>query len=522
MPTTPEAHLKKLIHGADRSRSRESVIAQFASVFGVRNTRIAETFLMQNASGLALPEDQCRKNPHLNTPEVMDAYRSLAKNANTLLNQVRQRVRLDKAAKAEKARQAALARNAQQLSQTWAFLDRFDLHNEGAVKALQMQSEALMANFACPLAALNTPTRRDAFWHAVLSVNRGLDPAQQKALKMAFANARKITAAVEKLAREAEREARRERREEEARARAERQRKAAYEAALIPAWKVPELLGITKAEYGRWKTEGRIPVEGLRSFQKWGKTLEYAVHPANLTERVTPVMIEHWRALHERNVHQRRKTAAKEAVVTRKANDTLRIGAREVWEEVLAEWQAADPKGAIVLALAYWATYASRWAKHYHERAEDSVRVVRSGWGWHAREHYRHSVHGYRHLSRKSDWYGLKDEAIDALSDSGYARLAFLGSRKKPGGDDLYFLEVIVPAIPDVLFSFHVPYLTGRTYLPDPRDLPSVIHPENKAGMFRFGRAIEEDESITHPERRVREEITNWLAQARTICKVRA
>lgn len=67
----------------------------------------------------------------------------------------------------------------------------------------------------------------------------------------------------------------------------------------------------------------------------------------------------------------------------------------------------------------------------------------------------------------------------------------------------LYYLEITTSIIPDVHFSFHMPYPVGKSLFHSPKNLPTVQHIEQD-GLFRFGRTLYPFEKITHREIDVR------------------
>lgn len=63
---------------------------------------------------------------------------------------------------------------------------------------------------------------------------------------------------------------------------------------LVHSSEVPKLLGITKAEYDRWKGTN-IPVTTYKSFRKWGQTLNVPYYSASSLAEISPTTIEAWR-----------------------------------------------------------------------------------------------------------------------------------------------------------------------------------------------------------------------------------
>lgn len=63
----------------------------------------------------------------------------------------------------------------------------------------------------------------------------------------------------------------------------------------IHAGNMPEKLGISKAEFNRWRADGRIPITFYSEFQKWGATLETTRHHPDEIAHITPELISAWR-----------------------------------------------------------------------------------------------------------------------------------------------------------------------------------------------------------------------------------
>ena len=80
----------------------------------------------------------------------------------------------------------------------------------------------------------------------------------------------------------------------------------------------------------------------------------------------------------------------------------------------------------------------------------------------------------------------------------------------------LYYLEIRTEQLPGTRFSFHIPYPIGATFLPPADNLPKVAHVE-RDGMFRFGRALIDEEKIIHRERAVLAGFESALAAARAL-----
>jgi hypothetical protein len=302
-----------------------------------------------------------------------------------------------------------------------------------------------------------------------------------------------------------------------------------YELAVEPV-ELQKLLGCSPTERRRWVSEGRIPVLEYRTFRKAGRDLEYAVHDRRLVLALSQDEIAQWRAAHQAQIREHLKAGVLTARETKKVNQEAREAFQATWQEMMEYWQqnGSLDLGA-TLQLAYWSVYASRWAKENH------LRVLRS------------RKHGTLYAEQREMWYGHKCEAMRILARTPYARLAFY---RPPDPDkhvfhlcdehyeekidgayldkwdfyeyntslvesckycvvrhekdfySLYSIEVSAQAFPDLHFSFHIPYPVGKSWFPPPHELPSVEHVEQD-GTFRFGRALFNDEKITHREQDV-------------------
>jgi len=238
------------------------------------------------------------------------------------------------------------------------------------------------------------------------------------------------------------------------------------------------LLHCSKTERQRWIREGKIPVLEYRSFRKAG---------------------------------------AQVAIEARRANQQSRQTFLTSWMETVEVWkQQASPELAVAFELAFWTVWASRWAKAYQVKSHRGIK------------------HSALYTKQKEVWYRRKNEAMQLLAQSLYARLSFY----RPEDADkislqicqehwemkredfytdkwefysahrsmikqcphccvniekdyysLYYLEITAAAFPEMRFSFHMPYPVGRTFFPAPKKLRKVEHVEQD-GIFRFGRPL--------------------------------
>lgn len=302
-----------------------------------------------------------------------------------------------------------------------------------------------------------------------------------------------------------------------------------YELAVEPA-EIEELLQCTSVERRRWVKEGKLPVLEYRTFRKMGRDLEYPVHDRREILKISQDDLQQWRDAHLQEVQSHRKVGAQVATERRKVNRQIRQHFLLSWQQTIDEWkQKGSVELVLVLVLAYWTLWASRWAKENHVK----------------------SLRGRRYaplyVTRRDAWYERKNQAMRLLAQTPYASLSFY----RPSNPDkyhlwlceehyemkceayyddiwefyhhnvtlvdrcpqcvvtqvkdyysLYHLEITTSVFPDIRFSFHMPYPIGRAWLPAPQQLPRVEHVEQD-GMFRFGRPLLADEKITYREQDV-------------------
>lgn len=296
--------------------------------------------------------------------------------------------------------------------------------------------------------------------------------------------------------------------------------------------KLEEELGITKAERKLWTEEGKLKVHRYESFSKWGKTLEYPLYSLYELLKLTDKNLESWRIQHSKQVGINRCEAVKKAVQTKEKHKSLQRGFYEnEWVNILKKWNSIDTELSATLDLAYWTVWISRWAK------EKQVKSIAA------------KTKQTEYNIKKEMYYQLKNESIELLSRSPFAKLTFYEpesshkisnvelcskhyddwcesrefeyipiwqyfnwNQKEIKNCDncsfneqkhfysLYYLSIHDESFPDVNFSFHTPYSIGSTFLPCKSELPKVKHQEQE-GIFRFGRTITDEERIIFTEK---------------------
>jgi hypothetical protein len=314
-----------------------------------------------------------------------------------------------------------------------------------------------------------------------------------------------------------------------------------YELAVEPV-ELEELLGCSKAERRRWVEEGKLPVLEFRQFRKGGRDLLYAVHDRRAILALTQEEVASWREAHRQRVKEHREASIQAALEKKRINREKRNAFLAIWQQTVEEWQQQGiPELTALLELAYWTVWASRWAKQNH------VKYL--------------TARKYRdvYAERRDRWYERKNRAMLLFTHTPYARLSFY----RPQDPDkhriwlcdehyelkcedlyenvwdfyacntseieqcpmcvvedekdyysLYHIEIATSELPDVLFSFHMPYPLGKQWFPPPEKLPSVIHVEQD-GLFRFGRPLMAGERITHRERDVEVRFEQALEQVK-------
>lgn len=97
----------------------------------------------------------------------------------------------------------------------------------------------------------------------------------------------------------------------------------------MPSFELPTALKITKTEYQRWLEEGKLKPALRRTFKKWGKHLEMPLFDPAALAKMTPEVLETWRAAHKARTALNRKAGAKKglekATKTRSVKQALKL-----------------------------------------------------------------------------------------------------------------------------------------------------------------------------------------------------
>ncbi len=308
----------------------------------------------------------------------------------------------------------------------------------------------------------------------------------------------------------------------------------------VPPWEAETLLGCTATERKRWVADGKLPILEYRTFHKVARDFPYPVHDRRFILTLTQDTIARWRAEHQAFVQMRRKTGVRKAAESRQAHEQSRDTFRQSWENMVAAWTERGQALSAALQLAYWTVWTSRWAKEHHRKSLSAIK------------------HAATYEQQSQAWYARKNNAMQLLARTPYARLAFYRPeepdkiwlnlcsthyelRRELGYENkwqlyedygpmirrcpkcyvederdyysLYYLEVRAAEFPELRFSFHLPYPIGKDFWPKPQKLPQVEHLEQD-GVFRFGRSLLDDEKVIYREKDVLAHFEAALAAA--------
>lgn len=312
---------------------------------------------------------------------------------------------------------------------------------------------------------------------------------------------------------------------------------------------VEQALECTPTERIRWTENGNLIVVCERQFYKWGKHLKAPGYSRKqILFEISDCDIASWRELHRVNVQNNRKQGAIVAAETKRVNDAKRSASKIQHGEMLQLWSRSGKDVCVILNLAYWTMWVSRWAKTNELKSRNAKTEQTK----------------LRYESAKQSYYLMKEDAVALLSKSKLAsvysyipdspdKIIFLkfcdfhygqfnefknwngyisakeyashcNLKKCPKCKinieknyySLYYVEIVDP-VSETKFSFHCPYGIGKEYLPDFLQLPTVSHIENTDSIFRFGRSLTDDELVTHTETRVIKEFNKAIEAASSL-----
>lgn len=301
-----------------------------------------------------------------------------------------------------------------------------------------------------------------------------------------------------------------------------------------------KLLDITKTERKKMQNSF-LPILFYEDVNMYGKTFEMPMFDRYEVYKISKKDIRDWRKKEEKIQDKNRKRGAKKAIRTRNKNVSKHEKFYKTeWPKLLKKWHKKNFKIGATLELAFWTTWASRWAKYYQLKEK------------------RARTKGEEYRAKKELFYKIKNNCIKLLVKSPIATLEFyrpqvsskisnarlceyhfnefktqfpeyfngtlfhgfmlrnqdeLNRCKKckmtleKDYYSLYFLKIVTPETTDYSFSFHTPYPIGRKFLPSKKELPSVTDHRENEGMFRFGRLIDDDEKIIFKEKDVLKQI---------------
>lgn len=309
------------------------------------------------------------------------------------------------------------------------------------------------------------------------------------------------------------------------------------------------ILSCTRTERIRWCKEGRFTVVCKRTFSKYGAgKLEYCCYDRLQVESVTPEVIESWRIEHKLNIADARKRGTAKAVATKKVNRATVNKFNSDLEVLYNQWKSKSEELYVTFKLAYWTSWINKWAKYY-QLVSNKVHQY----------HKAFNIEENHRVTLKDTFYDYKDQSLKLLSNSKYASIFYYQpdepdkhnihlcdvhydqwlmerdgylpldmfyythqdeidkcqyciSEVQRDYYSLYFIEIFEPS-EEYSFSFHVPYPIGSSYLPNPNKLKRVNHIENEHSIFRFGRAISEEEMVVHRVNKVEKAFLNAMSE---------
>ncbi len=297
---------------------------------------------------------------------------------------------------------------------------------------------------------------------------------------------------------------------------------------------VEKTIGCTNSERQAWSETGKLNVVASGSFRKWGKVINYSLFDRYQIYHITQDMVKSWREEKRNRTAANRKKAVEKAIKTKVINESCRENFKREFKRILSSWFKIDPRLGAAFQLAFWTVWVSRWAKENQVKARKAIRKT---------EEYD---------ERADALYALKNKALKLLVRSPFVKVSFYRPEQphreniifcadhyrawremRPDFDyvdkweyfhlnrssiancplcnyevdkdyySLFYLEVQDERVPDHKFSFHTPYLIGKGIFPSIANLPKVSHVEQLDSIFRFGRAVFEEEKVVCREKDV-------------------
>ena len=308
-------------------------------------------------------------------------------------------------------------------------------------------------------------------------------------------------------------------------------------------------LEITKTERKKWGEDGRLRIISYADVNKYGRTLEVPLYDMVQCAylRKNTELIEAWRMADAEKAEQNRKKGAIKAQETKRKRNVIRSEKRKEIEDMIEGWEMIDHDLCQVMKLAYWSLWISRLAKKYQLKTVHAITKEKE------------------YAAIKESYYSLKNQAVELLAKTSFAKAAFYRPEfcnkysnirfckkhfyqyqmeryeedvrrfefihlhreellqckechfeEKKDYYSLYYLEIADARIPEYTFSFHTPYEIGFAIWGDSAQLEQVKHEEND-GMFRFGRALLEDEEIIYTDKYVVESFEKAMEKVKAI-----
>ena len=318
--------------------------------------------------------------------------------------------------------------------------------------------------------------------------------------------------------------------------------------ALSPT-ELEEALGCTRTERIRWTEEKKLCVAGYVDCKTPdGRSVTAAVYDRKFLEYKLDIgTVESWREEHRKHVERNRKKGAAAAVKTRRRLSSARGEILSEFQQERSKWETdGGRKTAAAFSVAYWAAWASRWAKAIQAKEYEAPwgrkqKLCKAKDAWYARKHAAMKMLVDMDMARIS-FYRPKGKVKESfhLCDRHYEDFAeersfcgdlrawdyFYCHRKEimecPDCEYdadknwfcLYYIEVADKHVPYARFSFHVPYALGSSYLPEERFLPKAKNHEEGEGMFRFGRPVWDNEKILYTEKMVSSMLEKAIREA--------
>ena len=315
-------------------------------------------------------------------------------------------------------------------------------------------------------------------------------------------------------------------------------------------------LSCSRTERRRWVKEGRLPVcATMRLCLKDTHWVDVDLVDRRAVAALAPGTLDSWRTEHRQLVLEHRQAGSIRAAERRARTLALQGQALQEVEQLQIFWleqSGGDDVAVAALTLAHWAVWASRRAKWHREQATVGSMTPFRGSGWSTRRPL------LRHWDQERQWYEFKDQALQLLAgtrwleirwyqpsrlwvdklcvyhyeewcaERSYTHMSFgefvtlhendlvrcSNCKRDTTHYALYSLELRPPFLQESSsYRFHVPYSVGKAYLPQPEKLSHVVEHEASEGLFRFGRALEDEEETAYSGPFIERHLTRALEE---------